>query len=120
MKTCTIEDCDRPAIARGWCGRHYDTWRRTGDPEGGARRAERPRYEGPSMSSTPSELAFNKLMSLAPVELERRARAVGRDDLADAIRAAWDLRNGPRQPHLVHAAAEAVVEFLLGERTTIA
>lgn len=29
---CEIEDCHEPAIARGWCERHYGRWYRTGDP----------------------------------------------------------------------------------------
>lgn len=33
--TCTIEDCDRVVIARGWCKGHYSRWRRHGDPLGG-------------------------------------------------------------------------------------
>lgn len=31
-KTCTISGCDRPHIARGWCSRHYERWRSSGDP----------------------------------------------------------------------------------------
>lgn len=30
-RTCTIEGCTAPYHARGWCSRHYSTWRRTGD-----------------------------------------------------------------------------------------
>lgn len=29
---CTIEDCERATVARGWCGRHYQRWRTYGDP----------------------------------------------------------------------------------------
>lgn len=31
--TCTIEGCDKPMFGRTWCGMHYATWRRYGDPE---------------------------------------------------------------------------------------
>jgi hypothetical protein len=31
-KPCSIEDCDSPAIARGWCAKHYGRWQRQGDP----------------------------------------------------------------------------------------
>lgn len=31
-RTCTVEGCDRDARARGWCGMHWQRWRRTGDP----------------------------------------------------------------------------------------
>lgn len=33
---CSIDGCDRPAGTRGWCSRHYDRWKRHGDPLGGA------------------------------------------------------------------------------------
>lgn len=32
MKVCTVDGCDRPARARGWCPMHWQRWRRTGDP----------------------------------------------------------------------------------------
>lgn len=30
---CSIVDCERGATRRGWCSKHYDRWRRNGDPE---------------------------------------------------------------------------------------
>lgn len=32
MKTCNIDDCEKPAKARDWCGTHYERWRQHGDP----------------------------------------------------------------------------------------
>src|SRR5699024_1437799 len=29
---CSIEDCGKPAKGYGWCTRHYDSWKRHGDP----------------------------------------------------------------------------------------
>lgn len=29
---CSINGCDRPHQARGWCGKHYQSWYQTGDP----------------------------------------------------------------------------------------
>lgn len=34
-ETCTIPDCGKPVIARGWCEGHYRRWRRHGSPVGG-------------------------------------------------------------------------------------
>lgn len=31
-RTCSIEDCERDYLARGWCDMHYRRWRRHGDP----------------------------------------------------------------------------------------
>lgn len=31
-RTCVIEGCDSPTVARGWCSRHYSKWRLHGDP----------------------------------------------------------------------------------------
>jgi len=33
-RTCLVEGCGRAARARGWCGKHYERWRRWGDPQG--------------------------------------------------------------------------------------
>jgi len=32
MKTCSIEGCERPRKARGWCGTHWLRWRKHGSP----------------------------------------------------------------------------------------
>jgi 5-methylcytosine-specific restriction endonuclease McrA len=31
--TCSIDGCDRPSLARGWCSTHYHRWRTTGSTE---------------------------------------------------------------------------------------
>lgn len=32
-KPCKIDGCSSPASGRGWCSKHYQRWRRHGDPE---------------------------------------------------------------------------------------
>lgn len=32
QRTCAIPDCDRSVVARGWCGLHYERWKRRGSP----------------------------------------------------------------------------------------
>jgi hypothetical protein len=33
--TCSVESCDKRAIARGWCDTHYRRWQRHGDADRG-------------------------------------------------------------------------------------
>ncbi len=35
---CSVEECDIPSIARGWCSVHYASWHKHGDPLKGKRR----------------------------------------------------------------------------------
>lgn len=44
MKTCSIDGCEKPSKARGWCDAHWQRWRKYGDPLG---RGERTRYASP-------------------------------------------------------------------------
>lgn len=32
-RICSVDDCDRPSKSRGWCGTHYERWRRTGSAD---------------------------------------------------------------------------------------
>lgn len=32
MTRCSVAECDRDVLARGWCGTHYRRWQRRGDP----------------------------------------------------------------------------------------
>lgn len=32
QRTCSVPECNSRHRSRGWCGRHYDRWRRRGDP----------------------------------------------------------------------------------------
>jgi hypothetical protein len=32
MAECSVDECDRPVKARGWCMTHYVRWRKNGDP----------------------------------------------------------------------------------------
>ena len=33
---CSIPDCDKQSIKRGWCNRHYKRWLRHGNPQSGS------------------------------------------------------------------------------------
>lgn len=31
-RTCSVDGCEKPLYARGWCRKHYERWRLRGDP----------------------------------------------------------------------------------------
>lgn len=33
-QNCSISGCEKPLLARGWCGMHYRRWKRSGNPGG--------------------------------------------------------------------------------------
>lgn len=43
MTACTVGDCDRKAVARSFCDRHWRKWRKYGDPTGGPGKGRGPR-----------------------------------------------------------------------------
>ena len=42
MGACSVEGCEKIAVARGMCDMHYRRWRKNGDPSVGARREVKP------------------------------------------------------------------------------
>lgn len=41
MSKCSIPECNGSVVARGWCNRHYKTWKTHGDPLAGRLYAKR-------------------------------------------------------------------------------
>lgn len=41
-RICSIPDCTKAELSRGWCGMHYERWRIAGDPGGPTPHADRP------------------------------------------------------------------------------
>jgi len=39
---CTVDGCDKPMLAHGWCAAHYNRWRRHGSPTAGRTNVGRP------------------------------------------------------------------------------
>jgi hypothetical protein len=66
MKTCSIAGCTRVLVARGWCGPHWQRWRRYGDPLGsisrGAHMVKPPLYVLPHGIEVIGEYAPNASM----------------------------------------------------------
>lgn len=40
--TCSVDECDRKVVARGWCHKHWSRWKRHGDPAKTLRRPPGP------------------------------------------------------------------------------
>jgi hypothetical protein len=40
---CSIQDCEDPAVARGWCWKHYKRWQRRGSTDAPPRVSREPR-----------------------------------------------------------------------------
>lgn len=39
-RTCAVDGCDRPWVAREWCGKHYQRWKKYGTTDGNPNRVE--------------------------------------------------------------------------------
>lgn len=76
-RTCSIAGCERPHDARGWCGTHYERWRKHGDPNVVLRL--------PKHSSEAARTASQR-------EAKRRWRLANPEKMA-AARAAWEAAN---------------------------
>ena len=91
-RTCTIDGCGSPALARGWCPKHYTRWQTHGDPRGG----------GPACYSTPEEAFAARTERRGECLIWTgakngggygRLRVNGR--VTQAHRYAWECENGP-------------------------
>ncbi len=62
-RTCSVDECDRPVVARGWCTLHYSRWRRTGKPGAAAPQRNRKRNIGCSVDGCPDPFFGHGLCS---------------------------------------------------------
>ena len=88
---CVIDGCEKGAIARGWCPKHYQRWRAHGDPLGGGRQYKDPaeafkartRHDGECLIWTAAKTKNGYGQLVVP----------GGRSLAH--RYAWERENGP-------------------------
>lgn len=98
-RTCLVAGCDRSPVARGWCGKHYQRWKRLGDPEAGTDLtkyktpeesfAARTRWEGDCLiwTGTKSSLGYGYI-------------GVGQRNTYPAHRWAWEREHGKLPSHI--------------------
>jgi len=100
-RVCSIEGCERPHRARGWCTTHWWRWRQYGTTE------DRPPKKGRTFVRTPlAERLFARLVERENGCLEWTGPPgtggygqikVGKK-MVGAHRVAWELANGERIP----------------------
>src|SRR4051812_41783929 len=93
-RTCSIDGCENRHEARGWCCKHYDRWKRHGDP-----------LHEPSHPMTPGGYTVNKYGYIRvtiprghiwrPRKQAFQHRLVLLDKMVQAHRAVYELTVGP-------------------------
>lgn len=81
MAACSALGCSRAAVARGWCGKHYQAWKVHGDPLGS--RPKRPDFAGCRRKDSYVIHQIDKVPKLAHVLVAERA--LGRSLPAGAV-----------------------------------
>jgi len=71
--TCTVEGCEKPMFGRTWCGMHYATWRKYGDPVHPDAEAKRRQKLGP-ICSEPECTNKPKARGLCVAHVKRMAK----------------------------------------------
>lgn len=91
---CAVVACAKPTRSRGWCGAHYERWRKHGDPLGSTR--SDPWTEGGARLAARSVRAGRCLLYVGG-HLNRfgygRMSFMGRQQLVHRV--AWTLTHGP-------------------------
>ena len=85
---CSIPDCARPAVTRGWCARHYQRWRQTGDPLHGSPVKPKPRGPGRPPAQPRPQIRMTSLADEPPAKLRRLLRAAR--DINIEFSEAWE------------------------------
>src|ERR1700756_2891954 len=104
---CGIENCTRPAYARGWCEMHYARWRRHGKPDAVKFQYLRGRVEdrfwakvakGPGCWEWQGKRHYKGYGHFT-------VRGQGRRRTLKAHRVSWELANGPIPEglHVLHS-----------------
>lgn len=91
--TCTVETCQRPTIARGYCTTHYSRWRKTGTPDTPTRQSLAERLWSRVVKTPDGCWEFTGFRNHARGGYGR-LKGAGRQTVS-AHRLAWTLTYGP-------------------------
>ena len=99
-RTCSIDGCEEPHRARGWCTTHHQAWVKHGDP---AYQRDHPIYRDPQAAfAARTEVDGDCLVWTGHRSREGYGyvKVVGKSPRG-AHRVAWELENGPVASGLV-------------------
>jgi hypothetical protein len=110
MKTCTVKECQKVVLCRGWCRTHYTRWYETGSTDLGVRPPQRTNYD-----TTPIEDRFwSKVMKTSDhwIWVGGKTKlgygSVWNNDLKKQVmahRLSWEIANSrviPNELHIDH------------------
>lgn len=111
-RVCSIEGCDKPASARGWCGTHWARWRSRGTTD------DPPPRGAPRIWPSPEERLAAKLAKVASGCIESVFVGTYADNNLDMARK--NRHGGQRKTHCPqgHEYSEANIYWVMvnGER----
>lgn len=102
---CSVEGCEKPDVARGWCRTHYSRWQRHGDVNDAGRRGRQPiplevRFWAKVRKGAPDECWqwLGAKSALGYGSIIAGSRYTGDSGPRHAHRVSWELTNGPIPP----------------------
>ena len=96
--TCSVDDCARPSLTRGWCKMHYLRWWRNGDPLVATTRTDAARFWAKVDRSGGPDACWLWTGNITP---DGYATFTVDDRLVRAHRFAYELQVGPIPDRLV-------------------
>jgi len=96
-RTCSIDGCTQPLLARGWCQSHYRRWRRSGDPVIPPLRSGTPVDHADGTRTCTRCLIRQDLNDFSPDRLATAGRRGVCKDCRSVEVSGWYARNQERQ-----------------------
>ncbi len=100
---CSVDDCEKPEIARGWCSLHYYRWQRHGDVNNSGRRGRRPiplevRFWSKVIKGATDDDCWDWIGATTAFgygSIMTGSRYTNDSQARPAHRISWELHNGP-------------------------